>query len=217
MLKLPLFKLVPSSEDDFKRELGVQKLDRFRQFEKVQPTILNMYTNHVMCVTMAEKERENNDYLITMREDIIFLGAFKLSNLLPKLDHGRCDFLAKDCLAHGGVNMRVNVMKFDFGVRYVKNRLNFYRSLYNGAIFRNNTFDSHLAIEGYEGKVGYTVKNPEAFDKLHLQCLGSKICPLSINEMPSTGARHTKNEKYCISDIEYQGCIPDNTEIIKCK
>lgn len=195
----------PTSEEEFKQDFGgVEQLNVIAHFVSCQSSILNMYKNHVLCATMAEEDGLKNhyDYLITLREDAFFFKPLLLSKILPKLQNG-CDFLAKRCLAFGGVNMRINVMRFAFGINYVKNRINHYRSLLN--------VDQRKPSKMLKN-------NPEQLDKLHLQSLAARICPLSIEEIPSTAARHTKDDNFCFIKFEYENCIPKGVNIddLKC-
>ena len=120
--------------------------------EEMQMRILNMYQFQPLCVQqLLSYEREAFfgapfHYIIYSREDIYTFAAVNLTVLLPLLRHsgqndtisrhtsenvssGMCDAISKNCLHHGGINMRFYVLTRNAGIAFLGQRLTFYKYL----------------------------------------------------------------------------------------
>ena len=151
-----------------------------------------MYNHQQLCATkIFELENQQNgrpfDYVISTREDVIFLSKMLLQ---PLLDSGHnCDVFAKGCLHWGGINMRLQVYRRKPGLDMLLNRIHYYSVLYSR---------------------GSSKKNPEQFESFMAYDLGLNVCQRPPNAVPVAVARHTKNGSYCTITKELLGCVPDN-------
>ena len=134
--------------------------------EEMQARILNMYQFQPLCVQqLLSFERQEGVHfhsIIYSREDIYAFTAVNLTLLLPLLRstrptvqnngsfsvqnngtvaNGTCDSISKNCLHHGGINMRFYVLTRSAGITFLGQRLVFYKHLRDNNIVVFNPGD----------------------------------------------------------------------------
>lgn len=177
-------------------------LDRIRDHRgKVQLSILNMYVHHPRCAEQIKEYELRSgwqvDYIINTREDVYFFRPMSLQTIINRLSpthvsgQPRCDLPYKQCLSFWGFNMRFYLMHRVVGLNFLSKRLQFY-----GLLFQNNQ----------------TVRNPEKFEARQAAWLGYQGCPLSVEVMPVTAARHVRRGFFCFILLEYYQCMPKGME-----
>ena len=161
-----------------------------------------MYEKTVNCANYIKNYRDaygkSYDYVISTREDAIVLKEMNLKELLPMLKSkhfsgpaSKCDILSKDCLSWGGISIRLWLFTEEVGLKFLSSILDWYKELI---------------------RKRRRIYNPEQFNADHLKHMNLEFCGISVNQMPVTAARHTKNENYCFIHQEYNGCIPSGLE-----
>jgi hypothetical protein len=190
--------LIPAFGDtDWKNKMENNDLNRIYQYTSAQTSILNMYDKQVHCATEIERfELETNkkfDLVVSTREDIFFFAPLNMTSLYQNyILRDGCDVIMKDCLDHGGVNMRFQMFNRKNGLDMLRQRLMFYKSLY---------------------KKTKSIFNPESFEHDQFDSSHLKICKVSVDLLPATAARHTYNGSFCFISWELasptdQRCIP---------
>ena len=136
--------------------------------EEMQARILNMYQLQPLCVQQLlsfERQEDVFHSIIYSREDIYTFTAVNLTMLLPLLRsnntwqhngtvsgepngtiaNGTCDAISKNCLHHGGINMRFYVLTRSAGIAFLGQRLTFYKYLrdHNIVIFNPGDCPTH--------------------------------------------------------------------------
>lgn len=210
---ISLLYIAAANADEWKQALNTTKLDRITQYLHAQTTILNMYAHHPHCIEQIlayEKTRntqiKNNyltpfhfDYIASTREDVYFFKPMNLSPIAsiitPNKNHS-CDIPFKRCLNFWGFNMRFYLLRRDVGVRFLGNRLSFYRFMFD---------------------VNRTVENPERFELNLAVALQLSPCPMSVEDYPVTAARQSsQREGVCFIWFEVDRCVPkDSQQFVK--
>ena len=198
------------AERALRAELGVPagaRLDRIVQaagggvYGDIQTRILNMYRHEAACalrVEALERARAARfDAVVSAREDVYFWRDVDLSSLLPSLDAG-CDIIAKDCLFHGGINMRLQLLRRSSALRVLRERLPFYASLFGAS---------------------RSVFNAEAFELEQAHALNLNVCKRSVEALPVAVARLTDRDgAFCFPPWEVEHarerrrCVPSGFE-----
>jgi len=161
----------------------VQALDRISQFiGNIQPRILNMYHHQEICAQqIGEIERGRGrvfDFVVSTREDVYLWKDMNLEELTSR---HTCDIVTKDCKNWGGINMRLQLLRRDSGLRFLRDRLPFYAAMYR----ENRTF-----------------ANPEVFELAQAEALKLSVCYRSIDNVPVTAVRHTQHGEFCFPKFE---------------
>lgn len=174
----------------WKSNLTCPKLNTIKQHARIQDRVLSMYANQVKCaagIRILESFRGNRyDYIVSAREDTFLFHPLRLSHVLTP----DCDLASKAVLAWGGVNMRLQVMRRDNGLRFMAERLDFYQHLCHNKMQAINT---------------------EVFEKMQAQHLKMKRCALPISRFPASAARHVSNGSFCFrEETRYCTTDPDN-------
>lgn len=189
----------PQGKQHWKTFLSQQRLDRISQFRPNQHNILNMYSYHEACsnqIPLYEQEKRLTfRYIINTREDIYFFKPIDIRFLVTQYLHGsQCGLLTKGCLNWGGVNMRLQILHRDDGLKYLK-RISFYKSMFD---------------------TGDVVVMPETMELLQTERLGIKLCNMSIEEFPVVAGRYSYiNRTLCFThqelksyDLHSPPCVP---------
>ena len=191
-------------------ELGAPagaRLDRITQaagggvYGDIQARVLNMFRHEAACarrVEALERARAARfDAVVAAREDVYFWRDVDLRALLPSL-RGSCDIIAKDCLFHGGINMRLQLLRRASALRALRERLPFYASLFGAS---------------------RTVFNAEAFELEQAHALNLTVCKRSVEALPVAVARLTDRDgAFCFPPWEVEHarerrrCVPSGFE-----
>ena len=120
-------------------ELIGDQLRLFRQSNMhtnspIAVNIMNMYANQVVCAEQIEEyERQRGirfGYVVSTREDAFFFGPARMADLTRNmLPLGHCHGISKNCLAFGGVNMRLQVYARDAGLLLLSSRFTFFQEV----------------------------------------------------------------------------------------
>lgn len=168
----------PQTMEDWQQELHTNGyLNVIWQYDNINDKILNMYEHHVRCAELiVAKEAEIGipfDYIISAREDAFLFHPLDLHALFAKFfKEQSCDIVTKDCLAWGGINMRLQILRREKGAKLLASRLAAYKTLLNS---------------------GAKVQNPERFEQKQIQEMHLKSCSASISELPVSISRIKKN------------------------
>lgn len=101
---------------------------------------------------------------------------------------GTCDFITKDCLSWGGINMRWQLMTRETATLVIGKRVEYY----------------HYLITSNQ-----TIYNPEQYELAQLKHYGVKICEFDANIIPNIVGRHVMNDQICFLKPEtIDNCAP---------
>lgn len=210
--KIASLTFVPSKQlEDWESFFQGQKPYAITQYSSTQHVILNFYSHQVRCIHQIEEyEKMTNtsfQYVLQTREDIYYFQGVSLRFLLSHLkdpessqdrkDPLKCDFITKDCLQWGGINMRWQLMTKDASKTVMGKRIDYYRSLL---------------------KENQTTYNPEQYELQQLKYYKIRICEFLSNKIPNAVGRHVKDDEICLSlkPETIDNCIPtDNITFVQ--
>lgn len=170
----------------------------------VQATILNMYLHQMRCMNqIVDQESERGfvyDYVISTREDIIFMRPMNLTHVISMLDEGlnhstihserKCHMVMKECANFFGFNQRMFIYDRYTANITLSNRWNFFQQL----LLKN-----------------VTLKNTEVFEKKMAEHYHLRACPIFIDHFAVTAVRPVRNDLYCFPFWEIFKCLPSNS------
>lgn len=171
---------------------------------QVQSTILNMYLHQMRCIEQInqyeQKYQFTYDYVISTREDVIFMRPMNLTYVLTILDapgydavtkqpRRKCHMVMKECASFFGYNQRMFVYDRQTANVTLTNRWNYFKYLLSQNVVLMNTEVFELEMAKY-----YQFRG----------------CPIFIDYFAVTAVRPVDGEIYCFPYWEILNCLPSN-------